>query len=127
MEQFEYRKDAKLGKSVTPSSWLRKPDYTPITRIRLSCGGGMGGSSWYEYIERLENIPSNEVIKVKRYDGKEIYINTSWVVMAEDFKLAEALLEVSEWEEFTGEKISDNGIKVYYVLLDDDAELELVG
>lgn len=124
MKNFEYC-NGKLAKEVFPSHWKDNPEYMLITKVYMSCGGGMGGSSWYEYVERLEDIPSNEIIKVKRYDGKELLINTSWVVSAENFKLAKATLDISKWESYYPNE-EKKGIRNYYVLLDDDVELELV-
>ena len=124
MEQFEYRKDAELGKKKNPSYWEGEPEYTPITRIRMSCGGGMGGAQWFEYIYRLGKIPSNTIMKVKRYDGKVISLNTSYVVSAEDFTLAKAELNISEWRAITRDYSKDD-IETYYVLIDDGAELKL--
>ena len=126
MEQFAYLKKTRLGRQKTPSRWVKeKPDYLLITRIKMTCGGGMGGSSWYEYVYRVEEIPSNTIMKFKRYDGKEITINTSYIVSAEDFKLAKAELDITEWKSMS--TIYDgNNIETYYVLIDDDEELTLV-
>ena len=88
MKQFEYVEDAKLRKPTTPSTWKCFPEYTLITRVRMACGGGLGGASWYEYVYRLDEIPTNKIIEVKRYDGKTIRLNTAYMVSAEDFKLA---------------------------------------
>ena len=114
MEQFTYIKDAKLGKEKNPSYWMGQPEYLPITRIKLSCGGGIGGASWYEYVYRVNEIPSNIIVKFKRYDGKEISINTAFIVKAEDFKLAIADLNISEWAAMTRDYNGSN-IKRYYV------------
>lgn len=124
MKNFEYC-NGKLKKDIEPSKWVGCPEYMFITKLRMSCGGGIGGSSWYEYVERLKDIPSNTVIKVKRYDGKEIFINTSWLVEAEDYKLVKATLDISRWETYYPDKEKE-GIRSYYVLMDDDVELKLL-
>lgn len=41
MKQFEYVEDAKLGKPKTPSKWKCFPEYTLITKVRMTCGGGL--------------------------------------------------------------------------------------
>lgn len=63
MEQFTYRENPELGKEFTPSEWDGEPEYLPITRIKMTCGGGMGGQSWYEYIHRIKDIPNNAIMK----------------------------------------------------------------
>ena len=125
MGNFEYC-NGKLKKEYSPSDWAGEPEYMFVTKIHMSCGGGMGGSSWYEYVERLRDIPSNKIIKAKRYDGKEIFINTMWLVGAENFKLAKAVLDISKWENYYPNREKKKGTKVYYVLVDDDVELELL-
>lgn len=120
---IEYLKTAKLSKKLTPSTWIGEPKYKLITRIHMTCGGGIGGSSWEEYVERMEEFPTNKIIKVKRYDGKELFINTSYIVKTENFKLAKADLNISEWEAIRG---GNNGFITNYVLIDDDKELELL-
>ena len=122
MEQFEYRKDARLGKEYTPSEWAGEPEYTKITRISMTSGGGMGGRHWYEYVRRLPEIPSNSIISATRYDGKEIKINTSFIVQAEDFTLAKASLDVTGWIEMGG---NGDRFRDFYVLIDDGKELVL--
>ena len=125
MKQFEYVEDAKLRKPTTPSTWKCFPEYTLITRVRMACGGGLGGASWYEYVYRLDEIPKNKIIEVKRYDGKTIRLNTAYMVSAEDFKLAKATLDITEWAELSRGYIGPNK-EEYYVLIDDDKELDLL-
>lgn len=124
MKQFEYVEDAKLCKPKTPSKWKCFPEYTLITKVRMTCGGGLGGASWYEYVYRLDEIPTNKIIEVKRYDGKMIRLNTAYVVSTEDFKLAKATLDITEWAELSRGYIGPNE-EEYYVLIDDDKELDL--
>lgn len=119
MKQFEYLENPELEKEYFPAKWVGNPEYTPITRLDMTSGGGVGGRHWYEYVTRLtpNALPSNQIISVTRYDGKVIYINTSFVVMAENFTLAKASLDVSGG---TGEDI-----KEYFVLIDTGKELRL--
>lgn len=95
-EEIKYLKDAVLGKIYTPSEWIGKPEYTSVTRLRMTCGGGMGGSSWYEYVHRVAGISSNAIVRFIRYDGKPIIINTAYIVEAEDFTLATVKLRLGE-------------------------------
>lgn len=122
MEQFSYLKNPELGKEYTPSKWMGNPEYVKITRLKMTCGGGLGGQSWYEYVYR-QKIPSNQIAAFTRYDGKEIHINTSYVVEAEDFTQVKATLDISEWcdvQHDHGERIRE-----YYVLIDDGKTLTL--
>ncbi len=73
-----------IGKPLTPSTWIGEPKYYPITRIKITCGGGMGGSSWYEYVDRIpldkfEDF-TGKMLRVKTVDGNEKLINPNYVV-----------------------------------------------
>lgn len=74
-----------IGKPLTPSTWVGEPKYYPITRIKMTCGGGMGGSSWYEYVERfslndISDRPLGTMWRIKTVDGNEKLINPNYVV-----------------------------------------------
>lgn len=76
---------------ISTAKWISEPRYKKISRIRMSCGGGLGGAQWFEYVYRIGYEDLNKkFIKVERIDGKEISINTSNVVDIEDFTLVEA-------------------------------------
>ena len=80
-----FLKNTLIGLPRTPGVWVSLPEYRPITRINMSCGGGMGGSHWYEYVERidiskLENHGTSQLIKVKTIDGNDKLINLNYVV-----------------------------------------------
>lgn len=122
MKEFDFLENPEFGKEYTPSKWMGDPEYTKITRLKMTCGGGLGGQSWYEYVYR-QQIPSNQIVAFTRYDGKEIRINTSYVVEAEDFTLARAVLDISEWCDIQ----HDNGerVKEYLVLINDGKTLTL--
>lgn len=92
MKQIKFTNRDTLGLPRTPSRWVGEPQYKPITSITMSCGGGMGGSKWHEYVERVEEIPSNSIITLKRIGGhgtyaEDIKVNTSFIVSAEDLTL----------------------------------------
>ena len=73
----------------TPSEWTTQPEYQKITEITLTSGGGMGGKTWKEYVEKTILKP-HTLQKVTRIDGKQITINTDYVTYAEDFVLVTA-------------------------------------
>lgn len=86
---------ATFGRPMTPGRWLDKDvQYAPITRLDMSCGGGMGGSHWYEYIQRIpleELANSDDRIIVTTWDGKRKLINMNNVVKAEEYTIASAV------------------------------------
>ena len=50
----------------------------------------MGGSSWNEYVEKIDNIESNKIQEFTRINGKQILLNTRYITDAEDFTLITA-------------------------------------
>lgn len=86
---------ATFGRPMTPGYWVTKNgnvQYFPVTRLDMSCGGGMGGSHWYEYIARipLEELAEKERVVVTTWDGERKLINMSNVVKAEEYTVASA-------------------------------------
>ena len=80
-----------IGKPMTPGHWKSKEfDYIPITRFRMTAGGGIGGSHWYEYTKRinLDDLTSGDRIVIETYDGEKKLINLNNVVKAELFTIA---------------------------------------
>lgn len=115
-----YKKDI-LGQPMTPGHWKSKElEYIPITRLRMTAGGGIGGSCWYEYIKRvpLESLTNGERIVAETYNGEEKMINLNNVVKAELFTIA------------TGVYHSDNpnfkrGDYTYNLLIEDGHKITL--
>ena len=85
MKELKVRR-GKVGYPMTPSEWSGEPVFTEITRVKVSCGGGMGGASWYEYVKKIPMCFNFEnMIPMERIDGKYISVNPKWIVMTEDF------------------------------------------
>ena len=85
-----------IGVPMTPGHWVSKSvEYTPITRLRMSCGGGIGGAQWFEYVNR---VPLDELAEMKSaivttWNGKRKLINMNYVVEAEKFTIAIAVYD----------------------------------
>lgn len=91
----------KVYKPFTPSEYVDN-NYYKVISIKMSCGGGMGGSSWYEYIktdtpqkikEIYSAITKGGIIKVVDYLGNTKYINTNYVVMTQEQSIYELTIE----------------------------------
>lgn len=76
-----------IDKPMTPGYWLKEtPQYKNITRIEMTCGGGIGGSHWYEYVNEipLKEIKPNQMLTIITIDGEEKLINTNYVVSVDN-------------------------------------------
>lgn len=83
-----------VGVPMTPGNWVSKTaEYVPVTRLCMSCGGGMGGSKWYEYVNRipLDELSEKKTIVATTWDGKRKLINMDYVVKAEEFTIMKAV------------------------------------
>lgn len=78
-------KGDKIYQSVSPAEIIHS-EKTKVLRIKMSCGGGMGGSSWYETVEPVELTP-NSLVEVHTIQGEDKLINTSFVVEATEKQL----------------------------------------
>ena len=108
---------------MSPSKWVGSPTYLDITRLLMSCGGGMGGSRWYEYVERIDldeiAARNRSHISVRTWDGRKLLINKSFIVNAEQLKIAFADLDSSNPH-------YPKGVYTYCLLLEDWHSIELV-
>ena len=77
-----------------------------VLRIKMSCGGGIGGSKWYETVKPTDIIP-NSLITVETIEGETKLINTNFIVEAVEKQLV-IVTEVhqnSNFKETMGKKI----------------------
>lgn len=85
-----------FGRPMTPGNWVATSEdvqYIPVTRLKMSCGGGVGGAQWYEYIQRipLEELAAKDRIVAVTWDGKRKLINLRNVVTADEYTIASAV------------------------------------
>ena len=74
----------------TPSYFVGEVDIRRVKKVKMTCGGGMGGSCWYEYI-LCDTMPENlsyGLINVVNYRGEKITLNTSYIVKIEGKQVA---------------------------------------
>ena len=113
----ELGNDLILGCPLGSSRWVGEPIYEEITAIRITCGGGLGGSSWLEYVKRIDLTKENDdLIKVTRIDGKVITINRRYVVSTEDYTLVTMNYQSYNyhypneiWEDYKTQKLIQDG------------------
>lgn len=85
----EVRTSPSILLPLTPAEWVGKPKYISATRILITYGGGIGGASYNEFVEVIDDIKPNTFINVKRVvDGKFFTINTKYIVEIENFDIA---------------------------------------
>lgn len=68
----------------TPSTFVGGAKIYKVKKVMMSCGGGMGGSKWYEYIVDFPEHLYNAHIEVTDYKGNKMLLNTRYIVKATD-------------------------------------------
>lgn len=81
MKELTEVKDGKIYYPLTPCSWVGKPKVSKVLDITMSCGGGMGGCKWHEYVE--DDSVKEGISNYKSIDGKVVCLNSRWIVKAE--------------------------------------------
>lgn len=118
-EVYEYNTK---GRPMTPSYWDSEGvTYKEVTEIHMTAGGGMGGSYWHEYVERidLEDLVQRGYLVTKKWNGETIALNLKYMVKARQLTIASAVLH-SQNENYP------IGAYTYYWLVEDGHKIELV-
>lgn len=93
----------------TPSKFIGEAEPIEVKKIKMTCGGGIGGSVWDEYIQSYtfpENLPDG-LIKLTNFKGEEITLNTRYMVKITDSQIVGITVESKN--HYIGE-----GLKKYY-------------
>lgn len=75
---IRYSKDGKVYFPNTPCEWLSKMTVTKVIVVTMTCGGGMGGSRWKEFL--IDDDIKDGLHTYTRIDGVKIKINSKYVV-----------------------------------------------
>jgi hypothetical protein len=110
-----------IGKCCSPSAPPVLLETKIITVVKMSCGGGMGGSCWYEYGKPLDPIEPNKIIRFRQYiTGNTVMLNTNFLVKAQEKKVAKIESDCTRNTNF------HNKSRIDYWLMDCNAEFRLV-
>ena len=100
----------RIGLPCTPSKFVKRRDMLGY-KVKMSCGGGMGGSVWNEYL--CNDVPegSYQIIRIEDYAGMPKSINTNFVVKSERVIIETFLFDITA-HDFYGRE-NKSGEKVY--------------
>ena len=71
----------------TPSKFIGMAKVIKIKKVKMTCGGGIGGASWDEYVVDFPETPKCDLIKVTDYKGKKMTLNTRYIVKVTDSQI----------------------------------------
>ena len=81
-----------MGYPMTPGYWVGSPEYINVFRVKMTCGGGMGGALWHELIDTngrtleqfTKDLLKQEITMLLTYDGRKILVNRAYIVKVEE-------------------------------------------
>ena len=97
-----------IGHNLQPTKRLDKHKKEGY-RIKMSCGGGMGGSSWYEYVTHIDSSDSNYEV-VTTLDEQTKRLGKQFVVNIVPVEFYGQTVDISDWCD-GGMRQSDNPIR----------------
>ena len=68
----------------TPSHFVGDAKIFKVKKVKMTCGGGMGGSSWDEYIVDFPQNFGNGMLNVTNYKGEKMILNIRYIVKITD-------------------------------------------
>lgn len=112
-----------LGKHVSPSAPPAVSDTGKLWKVKMSCGGGLGGTSWEEYGKFLDELKPATIVRFEdHFTGAVKLLNTNYIVTAQVRKYVSILSDLSRNTCYGKEY--HFSIRTY--LMDTDAEYSLV-
>ena len=96
-----------IGHNLHPTNRLDKHQKEGY-RIKMSCGGGMGGSSWYEYVTDIYGSDPNYEV-VTTLDGQTKRLGKQFIVNIVPVDFYGQTVDISDWCD-GGCRQSDNPI-----------------
>ena len=116
----------KIYKSCSPSKTPVVVEEKDILVVKMTCGGGMGGSCWDEFFltEDLSSIPSDALHTfTDAITGEEKSINTKYVVKIEGRQMLKVYQDITEWKNYH-KKTCDKCYEERYIVLPKGAKWE---
>ena len=101
-------------KPLSPSK-LIKIEELSLIKIKLSYGGGMGGSNVNLYIEEIKSESENELI-VKTFDNEVITINKRFMVFRKPIKAILHITDTTEHSNYNAKVVNSSTLTHLYEL-----------
>lgn len=90
----------KIYRSCNPSKFVKHEEIHGILKVKMSCGGGMGGAQWYEYIQEPNDfeLEGESPVWVTNYLGEEMLLNPRFIVKANRISIAKVVEDITAWK-----------------------------
>ena len=100
-----------IGHNLHPTKRLDKHKKEGY-RIKMSCGGGMGGSNWYEYVTDIDSSDPNYEV-VTALDGQTKRLGKQFIVHIVGVDFYGQTVDISDWCD-GGMRTSNNPISTQW-------------
>lgn len=94
----------KIYRTCNPSSFVEKEEIHDILKIKMSCGGGIGGASWYEYIHDTDKLEGETPVWVTNYLGERIKLNPKFMVKISQISIVKVTEDITAWKFYNSSK-----------------------
>lgn len=86
-----------------------------VTRILMSFGGGMGGSTKTYYATKVIGINDREIV-IKTFNGQDLTINPRFIVESEVMNLVKVVTDTLPWKNYNNTTFKKH-ITTEYILI----------
>lgn len=105
-----------IGAPCSPCNFIESKT-TKVLKIKMSCGGGVGGSVWDEYGTTKDDFSKGGFITLKSaFTNEEITINTRFVVKAEEVQLVTMVWDTTPHANYNRSTCKKQTKTCYYCL-----------
>jgi hypothetical protein len=117
----------KIYRTCNPSSFVSKEEIKDILKIKMTCGGGMGGSSWYEYVYDTKELDGEIPVWVTNYLGERIKLNPKFMVKVNKISIVKVTEDITAWKFYGGTKpIGEKHLRIRFIETPPYEKVELV-
>lgn len=106
----------KIYRTCSPSKLIAKYEMHGMLKLTMTCGGGMGGSRWEEYIEEItgDEMIGDQNEWVRNYLGEEIMLNPRFVVKMERVSVVKVVEDITSWKTYHSGTDGNQYLKTMY-------------
>lgn len=92
----------KIYRTCNPTKFIGGIETQFAHKLIMTCGGGMGGSRWEEYITDLDphDFTTEHPIECTNYLGETVFINPKYVAKMTEVKVVKVQEDITAWRNY---------------------------
>lgn len=105
-----------IGKPYSPAKRIGLGKQV-VYKVEMSCGGGMGGSHWFEYGEIKGDIKTDNIVTlVDAYTKEEKILNRNFIVSIKKVNFITYTWDITEWANYNGKTCNKKTAVLLYAI-----------